>query len=334
MSFPIEVMSVGTWNGFQFTLDHLKEMAENYEKLKEVIKPPIKLGHSGSETGKPALGWIESLKVQGNKLFAYAVDVPEILMKAIKNKFYRRVSSEVLFGFSYEGKKYGRVFSGLALLGAEIPAVKNLEDLQAYLTGKGEFEKVEYFISTVTKEKRKMADDHVIKELENKVDELLTKFNAVTAENEKLKTQLADQEKQALKLAQEESKKDLFKFCESQVKDGKMLPAQRDELCGENVEVTFTDETVVITFAQFKAFCEKGGKILDTSSHANDDEHKKDDETKTFKDPQAEVEVRVDKYREENPKASYHEAIDFVLDADEKLADAYTYGYQATIMEE
>ena len=174
-----------------------------------------------------------------------------------------------------------------------------------------------------------------LKELQEKLEELssqvvkLTDANAqLKKDNEEKDKKLEEQREKEIKFAQENSQKELFDFCEQLVKDGKMLPAQRDILCDKE-KVNFSDNAVVITFSKFKDYAEKGGKLLDKSDHAESDDGTKDDEKK-FSDPQDEVEARIEKYQEENPDAKYEEALFEVLDKDKKLAEAYSENYQAS----
>ena len=138
--FDAEIFSVGTWNGDKYTVKDLQELADNFSALNGEIKPPIKLGHNDDginktvSDGQPALGWAEGLFVKGNKLIASFKKVPEVVYEAIKKGLYRRVSSEIYMKYkSKTGKIYGKVLAGVALLGADIPAVKDLADLKAYL---------------------------------------------------------------------------------------------------------------------------------------------------------------------------------------------------------
>jgi hypothetical protein len=50
---------------------------------------------------------------------------------------YRHVSSEIAYQVTYQGERIGKVLVGVALLGADLPAVSNLADLGAYLSARG-----------------------------------------------------------------------------------------------------------------------------------------------------------------------------------------------------
>lgn len=330
MAFPVEVMSVGTWNQTKFTLNHLKEIAENFKKLKEVIKPPVKLGHTNS-VGAPALGWVSNMEVKGNKLIAFLEDVPELLMKVIRKKFYKRVSSEIMFGFKYKGKNFGRVFSGLALLGAETPAVKDLEDLTAYLTqtSEGEFEKMVFYefqndnVINRQGDNKMTKEDFTIKfeELNKKIlsleKDLVNKDAEITSLEQKVKA--ADEKER--KFVEDKARDEVMAFCENFVKDGVITPAQRDLINSDSI-ILLEDNQPVVSFTTFKSFVEAGKKKRDDGHKTEDNDQKKE---KTFADPQEEVTRLAQKYAEEN-KVDFSKAIQAVLSDPENkdLANKYT----------
>ena len=135
----VEIFSVGTWNSMKFSLEDIEEIAKNTNLLlsDSKHKPPLKLGHSsnqilkGQSDGDPAMGWIENIRVIGHKLVADFVRVPNILVSAFKEGLYRQVSVEMR-----HIEHTGWMLTGVALLGADLPAVKTLNDLEAFLSEK------------------------------------------------------------------------------------------------------------------------------------------------------------------------------------------------------
>jgi len=123
----IELFREGTWKGRPYTGADLDGMVGAFEALKGKLRFPVKLGHVKAP-GTPAAGWIQNLRRAGNKLVADLVDVPKDIAQAWREKRYRQVSSEIAGNFKDEesGKVYPKVLSGLALLGAELPAVSGL----------------------------------------------------------------------------------------------------------------------------------------------------------------------------------------------------------------
>lgn len=148
-TFDIEVLDLGTHEGnrtLKVTEQDLEEIAANFEALKQYIKPAIKLGHSdaqllaGQTDGDPALGWVNGLRRSGNKLIATVTNVPQKLVELIRKRRYARVSSELLTKFEETGwernlktGRKGKVLTGVALLGADVPAVASLNDLATWL---------------------------------------------------------------------------------------------------------------------------------------------------------------------------------------------------------
>lgn len=136
-----EIFAVGKWNGYEFTLSDLESIVFNFKKLREIapeFKVPLKFGHNNEQSmtdGYPAIGWVEDIYVKNNKLIGVFGDVPSIVLKAMEKKLYRKVSVELDFDVEYKGQSYKYVLTAVALLGADLPAVSTLADLNAYIDG-------------------------------------------------------------------------------------------------------------------------------------------------------------------------------------------------------
>ena len=133
----IEVFAAGEWNGDKYTSKDLDEMVKAFEETKHRIKPAIKLGHDDNQFlvqqgGYPAAGWINNLYRKGEKLMADVIDIPDKIFQLIKNKAYRKVSSEIYWNIKIDGKSYGKLLSAVALLGDQLPAVTSLDDILAW----------------------------------------------------------------------------------------------------------------------------------------------------------------------------------------------------------
>jgi len=143
--YGVPIFAAGVHNGDKYTLDDLKGMIASFQKLKGRLDPPVKIGHTSDEfnkrlaikmgvepemikgeagNGVMAFGWVESLRLSGNMLYADLSDVPQPVAELIEGKSYNKVSAEILFDFEDNGKTYPKVLSGLALLGGELPAVR------------------------------------------------------------------------------------------------------------------------------------------------------------------------------------------------------------------
>lgn len=125
----VEIFATGKHNGDDFSESDLDSMAAAHKVLD--FKPPIKQGHRKDTPGEPALGYVENVRRVGTKLLADFVDMPDIVMDALRRKSYNRVSSEVYFDLTRGGEKYKRALKAVALLGAEIPAVAGLAPLSS-----------------------------------------------------------------------------------------------------------------------------------------------------------------------------------------------------------
>lgn len=143
----VEIFSVGKWNGDEYTVEDLNEIVRAFNENSQ-LKPYLKLGHDPKqkllqEDGLPAAGWIDRVYVQGNKLIADFVDIPRKIYDLIKVKAYRKVSSEIFWNIKIGEKKYKRMLSAVALLGADTPGVMNLADiLSMYKQLENNYEKI------------------------------------------------------------------------------------------------------------------------------------------------------------------------------------------------
>ena len=150
-----EVFAAGKWtssNGKtrEYTVDDLHLMCEAERESGERFKAPVKLGHNDKQAlaavdgvfgddGHPAFGWMKNLRVQGSKLVADLKGVPAKLAELIKAGAYKNKSFENYNDFKDEvtGKTYKYMPCGLALLGASLPALGNLNELAALYTNGG-----------------------------------------------------------------------------------------------------------------------------------------------------------------------------------------------------
>ena len=188
-----EILQTGKYRGFEFTKEKLKEIFDNFYKLKEEVKPTIKLGHGEQDilgrSGFPAAGYITDLKLSedGERLYANLQDVPKEVKELIDAKAYNRKSAEVILSYSDPNKpeNKGTVLCGLALLGEEMPEIKTLEDIKKmyYSDNTNKIELIT--LSTNNKEEVKMAD------VTKPTEDALTQMPVVT-EQEPEKVELAD----------------------------------------------------------------------------------------------------------------------------------------------
>ena len=227
----VEIFSVGKWNGQEYTEKDIDDMVTAFERTKNVLKPFLKLGHNEkqkmlSQDGLPSAGWITGLKRIGDKLLADFKNIPKKIKELIDLKAYGRFSSEVYHNVTIDGKKYRRALRAVALLGADTPAVENLDDFINLYT---EIENDEIHICEKKEKEGTIMDEKEILEMKQKIEKyekieqeqkkLNEKLELAEKENEKLKTYIADKEKKSYM-------DEVNAYLEGKVKDGIITPFQ------------------------------------------------------------------------------------------------------------
>lgn len=190
-----EIFSVGNWNGTDIDSSDLDEIIKAFEENQN-LKLPLKLGHTTDQKliqadGLPAAGWISKLYRKGEKLMADFTDIPAKIYELIEKKAYRQVSSEVFFNIKVGDKKYKKMLAGVALLGADMPGVMNLNDILA-MYGHKDLHTVHQIIKDETVQKHYFVHERI--------------FMSKTALEEKLEVELAEQKANFTK-TQEDLKK-------------------------------------------------------------------------------------------------------------------------------
>lgn len=136
----IPIFKAGSWKDGTavFTIDDLDEIVKNTNALisTNLHEPPIKLGHNEQQDllkadGLPAAGWVTKLCRIGDQIFADIDDVPKAVNDAIETRAYSKISAEIYQAFEHPEthENIGKVLRAVALLGADIPAVKGLGDI-------------------------------------------------------------------------------------------------------------------------------------------------------------------------------------------------------------
>lgn len=346
----VPIFSVGKWNNMSFSLDDLNDIANNFEKLKDIHRIPLKLGHNPEQKvtdGQPALGWAQNIRVQGTKLVADFVNVPTVLANAIKNKLYRTVSIELLMGVKRGTETLRHVLDAVAILGADQPAVNNLGDLDQFLASRtvvfdDEGRRVVFstsagkYQSNPQKGDESMDEKEVQALIDKAVDKVAAKFTkqvdsqneqleALTEENSDLKRKLAESESQRESFAkkqQEEKVKTAREavkaIFETAVKAKAITPAQRD---AQIKLFKVDDDEAVLEIDQDelrKAFGVTENP-REGSEGLSDQDSSRGRETSVFD----EVDARVRKFQVEHPDADYGKAAIAVFRADPELHREY-----------
>lgn len=139
--------------GDYWTVDDLRAMALADEELGDELRPPNKIGHDDdqalvrnsiaagelpapTEGEMPAVGWVENVRVNGEKLLGDLMRVPKAFADLLDKGAWRTRSVELASVTSQTtGKTYDWVVTGLAWLGGKMPAVRTLGDVVALYEG-------------------------------------------------------------------------------------------------------------------------------------------------------------------------------------------------------
>lgn len=261
----VEIFATGKWNGKEFGIKDLDDMVDSFKSLGDKIKPFLKLGHNKTqklakdsglgEDGMPSLGWVESLKREGDKLVATFKDVPRVIKDLIDKGAYKRISSEIFMNFRATKEEAGvesvfpRVLRAVALLGADTPAVTTLQDVAALYGSDQDYETYEFAKEDFTEKEEEMSEEikEVIKKKEIKeevkadyskkvkeaeeivamfsdVEDIKSYINDLKAKEESLK----EKELKYTKLIEESKDKEVAEFTKGLLDNNQILPAQEE----------------------------------------------------------------------------------------------------------
>lgn len=339
----VEIFAEGVWHEIPFQQKELSLIVAAFEKLKDVFKIPLKLGHNEDQPltdGLPALGRIDKVYIQGKKLLADFVDVPDIVYEAIKSKLYTTVSVELELGVTYKKQDFPVVLSGVALLGADLPAVNTLNDLSAFLTRSGKIKRKSKVTFSYKQTKEAITMPKTVAELEAELDaesqktKLYSKENKklqedslkVTAENTKLKHDSEEKEKLEKETAFKKAKSDLTTEFDLLVKAEIITPAQR-----EGFTASITDsasvEGVRTTLETLKMGHEETIKNFSTKKEEQSKSKDKDKDKEEGKTPDVIILSRVRTAQLKSPELSFDCAREMVMQADTELANDYIHMY-------
>lgn len=248
----IEIARAGTFTDSQgreqtFTEGDLAAIARAYNPAKR--DAPLTFGHPQDDTA-PAFGWVERLKAEGGKLYATFTKVPDAVRELVAKGHFRHVSMSLM---------PDRVsLRHVALLGAAQPAIDGLRAV--------EFKDGGNAITVDFAAMRGKGEGMDIEELQRQVGQLTAQLEALKAENENLKKQLAD-EKAAKEGAEEQAQQATADFAAYR---GKVEARQREERVSQLVKagkVKPAEKAGVLEFASKLAaqggtidFAAQGGK--------------------------------------------------------------------------
>lgn len=225
----VEIFRAGKWNGDEFTTDDLDEMVANFDKVG--FRPPVKLGHTNNPDDR-AFGFVDGIRRKGDKLLADFSDVPGKVVDLIKEKAFDAVSSEIFFNLKRNGETFRRALAGVALLGAQVPAVSGLKPLSDALPFTDDDE-----IRTYDLGEDDMADDPKATRKDDPKD---TKVDKDTKDDkDELKKQLAEAQEQIAALQQESDQAKQLREQADALK--KRLDQVEEERLAERIEAKVRD---------------------------------------------------------------------------------------------
>jgi len=330
----VEIFATGRWNGLPFTQEDLDVMVKAFNDLQEVQDVPLKFGHNEEQKmtdGQPALGWVDSVWTESGKLFAKFIDMPRIVFEAMKKKLYKNVSIELDIGVEHKGEKYPWVLTAVGLLGADIPAVKTLSDLSAYMSKEFHPDKcakkaVVFTANSINKRSTVMSDDNDVTLLKKQVSALEAQNETLLNENMslkqdkvELKAKFTQLEKQDEIRKVEEQRKTLFTQLEGMVKNEQIAPHVRDSYMDDFDNAT---DKAIVVFAVDKLAktIESSPQYFGAQQARARDQQRRNEADK----PAGEiVDERTRKFMAEHGEKDYQTAKISVLRADKDLANRY-----------
>lgn len=339
-SLKAEVFAVGKWNGFEFSKEDLISIASAFHTLGNNHQVPLKMGHNDEQPftdGQPALGWVVDLSVEGDKLVAEFSDIPDVVYGAFEKKLYRNVSIELDIGVEYKGSYFPFVLSGVALLGADIPAVNTLADLQAYMGRELSCKQKAAFTAVFNKkpEVKNMGDvtlEEQVRTLSAKVDAQSKEIDKLISTNTKLETEkielkakFSNMEETDKHRRQLEERALLEKRLDQMVQDKKIAPFTRDEYLADYDQA---DDKSIVTYS-----VEKLEKTIDANPAYFGAEQARRKAAQEHEEEEMDVSAivvqRAKKYQVEHGEKNFAVAKRMILEADRDLANRYTKGGQA-----
>lgn len=349
----VEIFSTGTFTpggsakGRKVTITSadLDEMVQSFQELVPIggFTPVLKLGHAeaqrfmGQASGAPNLGIVKMIRRVGNKIIADFANVPDAVMDLIRLKRFRNVSVEIVPSIEFDGRTFANVLTAVALLGAELPAVKGLKELAAMMFTEAEVSPVQAdTIVSYEWEREKMPDTNLTQDQhEALLEAAVTKAVAVAkaefaSGSEKLTAErdaaMAEVKTGAAKFSAfqtEVATKEAAAMVDGAIKAGKLLPKQKDAAMAFATNLTGTvkfgneEKSMTVLFADFLGAMpskvdlgEKGGSNVDEKGEE-------------YADANTKVVALIEAARKADKELSYSDALKGVLASDEELKLAY-----------
>jgi hypothetical protein len=170
---------------------------------------PMVIGHP--KTNDPAYGWAQQLKRVGEKLYALPGQVVPEFAEMVKRGLFKKRSIRV----NPDGS-----LGHIGFLGAVPPAIKGLKDMEFAQDEKS-------FDYDYSEEEEQM--DPKLKELQDQLDAEKQKSAKLETERNDFKAKAEKGEKDFSEVQKKNRLKEISDFVEAGVKEGKILPAWKDQ---------------------------------------------------------------------------------------------------------
>lgn len=336
-----ELFAVGKWNEIEFTEADLDAMVESFQALALAGRVPLKLGHNQEQPftdGQPALGWVSRVWRDGKKLFGDFTAMPRVVYDAVKQGIYKFVSVELLRESEYDGSKYPWVLSAVALLGADIPAVSGLKDLQTLAMSRRAALRSGVAL-TFTRDvstsggRKTMADEkdtpdlakvmEQVNALSAQVATFTTENATLKADNERLKKEAKDREDALRKEKITAHRAAIGAKFDDAIKQKIIIPSVR-HLFEKNPAFTSDDGVLGITLDFVDGYI-KDHKVAGAKPAPRDggNDNVSDDTDDTTPPDVRVTKLTFARIEKSGGKLSYYDAQRMVLRDDPKLAEAY-----------
>ena len=346
----VEVFGTGEWNKHKITDEDLDNIVNGTNEIIDQLKPKVKLGHDDKQeilqkSGLPAGGWITKLKKVGDKILVDIKEVPKVLYQLVKNGAYKRISSEILYDYTEPStkKKYKKVLSAIAFLGADLPAVTNLKDIAALYDADENANLIIYEKEKMTKKVNNkkgveyiMADGLKITELDGKKFVAVEDYEKLTKEAEEQKgykekfeaeqKKSKESEEKLNKISKEKREAEIKTFINAHCseKDMQFLPKQKEVLMAligstsDEKKIKFTVDNKETELSQrelLEKFIELQPNFSDSifAELSKGEEGDKEEEEKLTPE-----EKKVQKYMAGHKDISYRDAVLAVLKTTEE----------------
>lgn len=328
----VEIFSVGTWRGSKSvsaTPAMLDQIVANFNTINKVsgYGVPLKLGHN-SRVGEPAYGWMSDLQRVDNVLVADFSDVPAEIVDAAKKRRYNSVSVELYPMIAHAGDTFENVLGGVALLGAEWPAVKGLKPLSASVFAEAG-EKIELSkeidtVNTFTEDQHAaLLSAAVTKAVTDTKAESAAALSAATAATAAEKTRADKAEADLAVFAETAEKSEIAAIITAAEGKGQIVPANKAsvEAFAESIRAnTAKGDARKSLIATFKSFVE----AMPPKVNFGEKGAAKVEDTAVQGDKIADqVNAKVQAHMAANTGSTYEKSLNAVFAADPELKTAY-----------